>query len=90
MLMPISRSKDTVINIWRVHEPSGDRSPTSEPPLTFAHLVDTKQGDLTSLDWSPDGKLLAAGSYDTYLRVCDAFGRLYFAESMQKVAIPPL
>ncbi|EKM61352.1 uncharacterized protein PHACADRAFT_247901 [Phanerochaete carnosa HHB-10118-sp] len=78
-------SKDTVVNIWRLHEPSfNDPAPTSDPPLTFTHRVDADQGDLTSLDWSPDGKLLAAGSYDTYLRICDSSGQLYFAESMQK------
>lgn len=77
-----SRSKDTAINIWQLH---GTRTPSSDSPLVFAHLNNSKQGDLTSLDWSPDGRLLAAGSYDTYLRICDASGQLYFAESMQKV-----
>lgn len=80
-------SKDTVINIWQLHDkdPSEeDITPTSDSPLTFAHLNNSDQGDLTSLDWNPDGTLLAAGSYDTYLRVCDASGKLYFAESMQK------
>ncbi|GJE85862.1 WD40 repeat-like protein [Phanerochaete sordida] len=78
-------SKDTVMNIWHLHEPSpNEPTPTSESPLTFVHRVDVEQGDLTSLDWSPDGKLLAAGSYDTYLRICDSSGQLYLAESMQK------
>lgn len=78
-------SKDTVVNIWRLHDPSSHQLvPTADPPVTFVHRVDASQGDLTSLDWSPDGELLAAGSYDTYLRVCDTAGRLYFAESMQK------
>lgn len=81
-------SKDTIINIWHVRDPSPDEpTPNADPPTSFTHLINTKQGDLTSLDWSPDGTLLAAGSYDTYLRVCDSAGQLYFAESMQKVFI---
>ncbi|KAI0347683.1 WD40 repeat-like protein [Trametopsis cervina] len=78
-------SRDTVINIWNVHDPSPDGSPPeSEPPLTSAHLVKAESGDLTSLDWNLDGTLLASGSYDCLLRVCDPSGQLYFSHDQHE------
>ena len=82
-----SSSKDTVINVWNVHDPSPEGSPPeSEPPLTLAYHSKTESGDLTSLDWNEDGTLLASGSYDCLLRVCDASGQLYFSHDQHKVS----
>ncbi|KAI0094185.1 WD40-repeat-containing domain protein [Irpex rosettiformis] len=78
-------SKDTIIHIWNVHDPTPEGTPPeSEPPLTLAHLSKTESGDLTSLDWNDDGTLLASGSYDCLLRVCDASGQLYFSHDQHK------
>ncbi len=81
------RSKDAVIHVWNVHDPTQDDTPPeSEPPLTLAHLAKTESGDLTSLDWNEDGTLLASGSYDCLLRICDASGQLYFSHDQHKVS----
>lgn len=81
----VHSSRDTVIHIWDVHDPSPDGgAPNSEPPLTLAHMPKTESGDLTSLDWNHDGTLLASGSYDCLLRVCDASGQLYFSHPQHK------
>lgn len=81
----IRSSKDAVINVWDLRDPSDNEPPSSNPPHALTYLPTSAQADLTSLDWNPEGTLLAAGSYDTYLRVCDTSGQLYFAESLQKV-----
>lgn len=78
-------SKDAVINVWDLRDPNDNEAPNSNPPHALTYLPTSAQADLTSLDWNPEGTLLAAGSYDTYLRVCDTSGQLYFAESLQKV-----
>ena len=72
-----------------MHEPSSSPNgpPEADPPAVFDHKTAWDKADLTSLDWNQDGTLLAAGSYDAILRVCDASGQLYFSETMQKVAM---
>lgn len=65
--------------------PSPNGPPDADQPLSFVHSIAWDQADLTSLDWNQDGSLLAAGSYDAILRVCDASGELYFTATMQKV-----
>ena len=82
-----SSSKDTVIHLWNVHDSSPEgTAPESDPPITLAHLPKTESGDLTSLDWNNDGTLLASGSYDCLLRVCDTTGQLYFSHDQHKVS----
>ena len=78
-----------MLNIWNVPEDFATTG-TVEPPLQLAYLPKSDQGDLTSLDWNPDGTLLAAGSYDAILRVCDASGKLYYSYEQHKVNIFPL
>ena len=46
-----------------------------------------EQGDLTSLDWNPDGTLLAVGSYDSILRVCSVEGGIFFSHPQHQVCI---
>lgn len=54
--------------------------------MTLAYLPKTESGDLTSLDWNHDGTLVASGSVDCLLRVCDASGQLYFSHDQHKVS----
>ncbi|KAI0639523.1 WD40 repeat-like protein [Trametes polyzona] len=78
-----SGSKDSVVHIWDVPGPNrdGDVPPQSKPPLTCAYPPKEDQGDLTALNWSPDGGLLAIGCYDSVLRICDREGKVYFTHT---------
>ncbi|KAI0651972.1 WD40 repeat-like protein [Trametes meyenii] len=78
-----SGSRDSVVHIWNVPGPNkdGDVSSHIGPPLTCAYPPKDDQGDLTCLDWSPDGALLAIGCYDAVLRICDESGGVYFTHT---------
>ncbi|GBE77654.1 WD40 repeat-like protein [Sparassis crispa] len=82
-----SGSRDAIVHIWDLPLPKQDSVAHLHPPhtpVTFAYYPKPEQGDLTSLDWSPDGTLLAIGSYDAILRVCNASGEQYFANSQHE------
>ncbi|KAI0375120.1 WD40 repeat-like protein [Pilatotrama ljubarskyi] len=78
-----SGSRDSVVHIWNVPgaNQDGDVQPDVDLPLTCAYPPREEQGDLTSLDWSADGSLLAIGCYDSILRICDAKGKVYFTHT---------
>ncbi|KAJ3509698.1 hypothetical protein NLJ89_g5083 [Agrocybe chaxingu] len=71
-----SGSKDGVVNLWNLPDPPpvGSDSFAEAPgePVPMDNVSRTVQGDLTSLDWNPQGTLLAIGSYDCILRVLAA------------------
>ncbi|KAI0931269.1 hypothetical protein AcW1_001282 [Taiwanofungus camphoratus] len=81
-----SGSRDTVVHLWNIPELKQDGIPSLSigPPLKLAYNPRPKQGDLTSLDWTRDGNLLAIGSYDAMLRVCNASGELYFSHTQHQ------
>ncbi|KAK2461515.1 hypothetical protein APHAL10511_005978 [Amanita phalloides] len=81
--MLASGSKDAVVNFWTLSDPSNSRSSsTSTPsPVSLKHFSKTESADLTSLHWSPDGQLLAIGSYDSILRISKPDGELYFTHA---------
>lgn len=74
-----SSSKDAVVKIWDLSV-DGD-----SPPSVTRDFSSSVQADLTALHWSPDGNLLAVGSYDSVLRVCTVTGQLYFSHAQHKV-----
>lgn len=53
--------------------------------MTLSYPSQSEPGDLTSLDWTQDGSLLAIGSYDAILRVCSTSGELYFSHTQHEV-----
>ncbi|TDL28350.1 WD40 repeat-like protein [Rickenella mellea] len=76
-------SKDATVRIWNMPNPPDNlsefsRSPLN-PPVILKHLPNSDQRDITSLDWNPDGTLLATGSYDSILRVWTAPGEHYMS-----------
>ncbi|KIM47604.1 hypothetical protein M413DRAFT_204575 [Hebeloma cylindrosporum] len=78
-----SGSKDATVNLWNLPDPPPPRSEkfadAPGEPLIMENVSKAgRQGDLTSLDWSSDGTLLAIGSYDSILRVCTNTGSIYF------------
>ncbi|KAF8347055.1 WD40 repeat-like protein [Amanita rubescens] len=79
-----SGSKDAVVNFWTLPDPSSSTVPSTSdpfPPVSLHHFSKAGSADLTSLNWSPDGQLLAIGSYDSILRVSKPNGELYFTHS---------
>lgn len=77
-----------MVHLWNVPslDQNGDIQPQPDLPLTCAYPPKDEQGDLTSLDWSADGSLLAIGCYDSVLRICDTNGKMYFSHSQHDVS----
>ncbi|OJT15949.1 F-box-like/WD repeat-containing protein TBL1XR1 [Trametes pubescens] len=78
-----SGSRDSVVHLWSVpvRDENGKVTSQTGPPRTCAYSPIQESADLTSLDWSKDGALLAIGCYDSVLRICDANGKLYFSHA---------
>ena len=79
-----------MVNIWTLPDPPTAPSPSTKfagPPASLYYFSKANSADLTSLHWSPDGQLLAIGSYDAILRVCKVNGELYFAHHQHNVSI---
>jgi transducin (beta)-like 1 len=84
------RSKDAVVNLWKLPKPPQrvDAFTTSAlPPVSLQNLSTSTQADLTALHWSPDGNLLAIGSYDSVFRICTRKGTMYFTHSLHEVRL---
>ncbi|TFK17056.1 WD40 repeat-like protein [Coprinopsis marcescibilis] len=79
-------SKDAVLNLWKLPQPPyrGDAFITSALPPISIPLSSSNQADLTALHWSPDGNLLAVGSYDSVFRICTRKGSMYFTRAMHE------
>ncbi|KAJ7597417.1 WD40 repeat-like protein [Mycena floridula] len=75
-----SGSKDATVNIWEFSDATGDDiyALTAPHRTTVSDFSRQEQADLTSLHWSPDGTLLAVGSYDSVVRICTTGGEMYF------------
>jgi transducin (beta)-like 1 len=82
----VSGSRDATVNYWSVPFSSFDTSSPSQlrPTVTLANLATAPQADLTSIDWNPDGSLVAIGSYDSILRICTAGGNVYLTDDHHK------
>ncbi|KAN0100425.1 WD40-repeat-containing domain protein [Tylopilus felleus] len=79
----VSGSRDATVNYWNVPlGPHGEQSP--RPTLTLSNLATSSQADLTSIDWSPDGSLVAIGSYDATLRIYTSAGKGYLTDDHHK------
>lgn len=87
---PITSASDkgAVVHIWSI--PDRLENPNAVPPGPVAFVrgdfkPKAEQADLTALDWSPDGELLAVGSYDSELRIITSAGELYFSHPQHQV-----
>ena len=82
------RSKDGVVNLWNLPDPSPNGLELAEAPgepIALENVSRAQQKDLTSLDWNSEGTLLALGSYDSVLRVCTNQGSVYFSHPQHQV-----
>lgn len=81
--------------IWTIGDrngqPSADGTPPPKPneevgpPVELRHLPLAGQSDVTSMDWNPQGTLLATGSYDSVLRIWTLDGEIYLKQEDSKV-----
>jgi transducin (beta)-like 1 len=75
-----SGSGDSTARIWNIPDmPSGPESAAlCLHPTELKHLGDNpnRTRDVTTLDWSPDGTMLATGSYDGVARIWTSSGNL--------------
>jgi WD40 repeat protein len=73
------------VHIWNI--PPGSEDTSSVTPLVFSYFPGEHQRDITCLDWSPDGKLVATGAIDGRLRLCTPSAELYMETAQQPVGI---
>ncbi|EIW86929.1 WD40 repeat-like protein [Coniophora puteana RWD-64-598 SS2] len=87
----VSGSRDAVVNSWDIPLLDKiDSGAAAEPILPTKKLLDLThvvQADLTSFDWSADGKMVAVGSYDSVLRVFGPEGDPYITDGCHTVII---
>ncbi|KAF9074948.1 WD40-repeat-containing domain protein [Rhodocollybia butyracea] len=72
-----SGSKDAVVKIWKLPDPTNPSAP-AEDPVTIDYFSKEDARDLTCLSWNSAGTLLAIASYDCKLRICDIAGSMYY------------
>lgn len=74
-------SPDSIARIWNVPLDATPSTAIQNKVITHDHL-DAVQGDVTALRWSPQGDLLATGSYDGQTRIWTTDGLLRFKLSL--------
>lgn len=72
-----SGSGDSTARIWTLPNGPCRFDPNWDPkPIVLKHTHEDQNKDVTTLDWSSDGKKLATGSYDGIARVWSSDGEL--------------
>ena len=77
------------MRIYELPDPPDDPAQFAEapekPPIVLRHRPDTEAKDITSLDWNPDGTLLATGSFDCVFRIWTVTGEFYMSHPQHQV-----
>lgn len=76
-----SGSGDATVRIWDLPKQKGE---SIDSPAVCKHLPPTHAKDISTLDWNPDGTLLASGSYDGIARLWTPQGDLHLVMSMHQ------
>ncbi|GJJ09618.1 hypothetical protein Clacol_003841 [Clathrus columnatus] len=91
-------SKDATTRIWswqniklKLQNNTNNLNPQFQTvypdSLLLSHTKEFDQPDITSLDWSPDGNLLATGSSDSALRIWNRDGNAYMIQTRHSGSI---
>lgn len=81
----ITGARDATIMYWDIPTNSHDGLVVSSlQPTAKISLTNSAKADLTSLDWNKDGTLVAIGSLDSVLRICDTSGKTYMIDHHHK------
>jgi len=65
-----SGSRDSTAKIWSIAEPK------NQSPIELKNITQDKGKDVTTLDWHPDGSMLATGCYEGLANVWTVKGEL--------------
>lgn len=68
-------SGDGTVRIWTI--PESSQLPMNVP-VVLPHIPISPKMDITSLEWSPDGEMIASGSYDRCARLFNKEGALIY------------
>ena len=77
------------MRIWELPEQTSDTSTaikrSQKLPLVLDLMPKSQRMDIVAFDWSPDGKLLAVGCFDSIVRVWTSTGDEYMIKCQHKV-----
>ena len=77
-------SGDATARIWTMSGDTAAHGFSSSVTLKHGEYLGDKNKDVTTLEWSPNGKFLATGSYDGVARVWDHEGNIVYTLNQHK------